>query len=308
MRRVLPFAVVWLAAWSPFAAAQPTADAFLPSKSEVGSLPIGCSGYCPVTLKLEQRWVQGRAEAWSDFGGRRYLLADRRNQAIFLAAPRDYAPLLDGDCPVTYRDVRRRSPGELRYGAVHQGRLVFFAGAAHLRKFKELPEIYYKSAIAAELQPVGARTQNPGGGMVEADGAPVAMSGYCPVTLRNEGRWARGRDEFTSAMDGIQFRFAGADQQTEFLDRPERFFSSSGGYCPVTLQRTGRRVEGRAEFVVEYDTRLYLFATEADKQEFISNPKAYGDVAVAADRGPINRSGAGTTGPEAAESSGVPLR
>ena len=266
---------------SPALAAQPAADAFLPPRDEVAQLPVGCGGYCPVTLKLEKRWIAGRGDAWGDFDGRRYLMADRRKQAIFLAAPRAYAPLLGGDCPVTYGEFGRRKPGELQFGALHQERLTFFLSAAHLRKFKESPEVFFKLAVSTELQPgQAADVQGDATADVGAVDNDLAMSGYCPVTLCNEGRWVRGRKEFTSLLGGLEFRFAGADQQTEFLVRPERFFSSAGGYCPVTLSRSGRRVKGSAQFVVEYDSRLYLFASDADKQEFIRKPQSYADVAI----------------------------
>lgn len=252
--------------------------------------PIACEGFCMVTLQLEGQWVAGQQEFSASHHGRTYHFADARKRDIFLAAPQRYLPLLAGDCPVTWAETGERVAGLLRHGVAHRRRAAFFASATHREKFAAQPQAYFAAALEAEQRQAKAETSVSGDLSAAQPDSPtvaVGFSGYCPVTLKNAGRWQRGTTSFPYHWQGLEFRCVGPDEQAALAEQPEAFFSALGGYCPVTYWHTGERRRGHADFVAEYRDRLYLFATAEAKQQFLRNPEPYSDLQlgeVAADR------------------------
>lgn len=245
--------------------------------------PLACRGFCMVTLKLDSRWAAGEVEYAATHRGRTYLFADLRKRDIFAAAPDEYTPLLGGDCPVTWVDAGERAPGELRHGVVHRRRLLFFATATHAQRFAEEPARYFTAALEAERRQQEAEQRQAAETPPPDDAAStpaVGLSGYCPVTLKNAGRWERGGASYPYQWLGLEFRCAGPVEHAALAARPEQFFSAAGGYCPVTYWHTGQRQRGHADFVAEYRDRLYLFATAEAKQQFLRNPELYSDIRI----------------------------
>lgn len=253
--------------------------------------PLACEGFCVVTLTLDGRWVAGRPECSASYEGRTYWFADGRKQAIFGADPARYLPLLGGDCPVTYRDSGKRVGGLLRHGVMHRRRPAFFASASHRDKFAQEPDLYFSAAVEQEermqaMSPTVAAESLPDDPAEPT--AVVGLSGFCPVTLKNAGRWERGVADYLYEWQGLEFRCAGPAEQAALAERPEQFFSPSGGYCPVTYWQTGERRRGHADYVAEYRDRLYLFATAEAKEKFLRNPEPYSDLPVAEDHADRN--------------------
>jgi protein disulfide-isomerase len=111
----------------PVAAAEPQ----LPANSP----PLGFFGYCPVTMKKENRWQRGDARWGCYHRGRTYLFASAANRDEFLANGDAYAPALSGIDPVLAIDSNVVEPGQREFGIDFQGRFYLFSSEDNLRKF-----------------------------------------------------------------------------------------------------------------------------------------------------------------------------
>ncbi|MBV8233727.1 MAG: thioredoxin family protein [Planctomycetaceae bacterium] len=117
-----------------------------------------------------------------------------------------------------------------------------------------------------------------------APGNDVALAGYCPVSLVTAHRLVPGRAGLTLTHDGVLYRFATAEGYDAFRKSPERFIPANGGRCPVTQVDRGESCAGNPHWGVLFDGRLYLCADEAERQQFLRDPRRYAQVDVA-DRG-----------------------
>ncbi len=160
-------------------------------------LPVALSGFDVVPLHDQQAWQRGHESLAAPFDGQKYLFSSERHRAIFLAAPERYAPVLGGDCVVTFAETGQRVAGEAKYGLLYQDRLYFVAGATQLRQFQEDSEKYRS--------------------------ADLAMDGVCPVTYRDAHRQQQGIPATPGIFHGLRYLFAGAVEREKFLNHPGRY-------------------------------------------------------------------------------------
>jgi len=117
---------------------------------------------------------------------------------------------LEGYCPVTLVQNRVWTPGDKKWGAVHEGRVYLFAGPEQQQQFLASPHVY----------------------------APL-MAGYDPVRFAETGQLVPGRREFGLYIDE-------PGPIALFADEPalERFHANSSYYFNVIrqakTQQTGR--------------------------------------------------------------------
>ncbi len=332
------------------------------------STPIALEGFCPVCLLNSREWVKGDSRFREVFDGQAYFFPDQRQLEIFRAAPQRYAPALGGDCVVHFASTGKRTRGDLRYGILHDDRLLFFANAEHKRAFVEDPSSFIDADLAlggecavcrVELErrvagkpelavihnglrylfPAAqhrerflantlqyvrasqvsdgsqgqwlARTtadggetsaspvsQRAGSGARAADSSgsstrgsdrrsgqrkanPIAMSGFCPVSILDTERWVRGLAEHGAVLDGQTYLFAGKPQRRKFLANPAKYVPALGGDCTVCLAEKGKRVPGSVYHAVFHNRRLYLFPGQEQKETFKSDPQKYASIDLA---------------------------
>ena len=268
-------------------------------------IPLVADGYCVVTLRDARKWRPGDSRAATLFDGREYRFAGPREQAIFLAAPESYAPVLGGDCPVTYAESNERRAGQLRFAALHRGRIYFFADETCLHRFTQQPQLF--------------------------ENVDLAYGGRCPVTRRTENLEVAGIPATVATYGGIRYFFASMHQREVFLLDPESFgarvkpqaSSSSndqaaasalpqldksefhptagpdqstdngpgdrhsnedilldsqpamGGYCPVSIRESGVWVRGRYDYRVELGDLVLLTAGPAEHDSLLHDPVKY---------------------------------
>jgi len=117
-----------------------------------------------------------------------------------------------------------------------------------------------------------------------ADAPPVALAGYCPVSLVRDHRLVVGKKELDVEHDGRVYRFASDDSRERFRKQPERYSPVNGGRCPVhQVEEAGSQV-GDPHCGVLYQGHLYVCADEPSRKLFLQNPERYAHVDVA-DRG-----------------------
>ncbi len=121
---------------------------------------------------------------------------------------------LEGFCPVELYDQYRWTPGDVRYGAIFEGRTYLFAGPDEQRWFLENPARY----------------------------SPV-QGGLDTVAAIDQGQQLSGRREFGVVCGGRVFLFASRESLERFERDPERYAtvvfqaSRTAGPAGGTLQR-----------------------------------------------------------------------
>jgi protein disulfide-isomerase len=118
------------------------------------------------------------------------------------ALPPGTPPLgLEGFCPVQLTHAmkqaepnRRWTRGDVRWGAIHRGRLYLFAGSNEQAAFLADPDRF----------------------------APVC-SGDDPVLALDQGRQVPGKREFGVLYNGRFYLFAGESTLNQFAKNPERY-------------------------------------------------------------------------------------
>lgn len=105
---------------------------------------------------------------------------------------------------------------------------------------------------------------------------PLALEGYCAVTLLESMKWRKADPQFGAVHRGRTFLFANADQQRKFLANPDGYAPVLSGCDPVRFAGTGEMVEGkRAYGLLTEDKRIFLFADEASLNLFTQSPQRY---------------------------------
>jgi YHS domain-containing protein/thiol-disulfide isomerase/thioredoxin len=139
-----------------------------------------------------------------------------------------------------------------------------------------IPSAQSISALAGNPSP----SLTPEQGLVPASQAPpIALEGYCPVTLLEQRKWKRSDPKFGAIHRGRTYLFASEAEQKKFLADPDAFTPVLSGYDPVAFAQRGEMVEGRRSYGLTYNKQIYLFADEASLQTFSKSPQAFADTA-----------------------------
>jgi YHS domain-containing protein len=152
---------------------------------------------------------------------------------------------------------------------------------------------------AYPVTPYGADSTAPGepaagyyGGAVEAAPAfsseamkapPIALDGYCPVTLVENRMWQKGKMLHSATHYGRLFFFASANARETFLKDPDRFAPEMLGMDVVQLAEQERWTPGKREFGVFYRDQIWLFTNEGSLRKFEESPETYMAVSMAVD-------------------------
>lgn len=105
----------------------------------------------------------------------------------------------------------------------------------------------------------------------------LGMSGYCPVSLRNEREMVGGVEAWEAEYKGVTYRFATPEALAEFHVDPEVYIPVAGGLDVVAV-REGRDVTaGSLEHATWFRDRLYLFASSDSLARFQANARTFAD-------------------------------
>jgi thiol-disulfide isomerase/thioredoxin/YHS domain-containing protein len=108
-----------------------------------------------------------------------------------------------------------------------------------------------------------------------AGSPPLALEGFCPVTLTERRQWTVGDLRFGAVHRGRTYLFQTQADQQRFLANPDRFSPVMAGNDPVLALNANQSVAGRREHGVFYNDRVFLFSTEDTLNEFAKNPTRY---------------------------------
>ena len=168
--------------------------------------PLALDGYCPVSLKMMNKWVKGDSSIQSAFDGHTYYFANQQGKQMFVADPVKYVPVLGGDCVISLVKMHKRVPGNIRHTAIHDGRLFLLANEQAKKMFTADPKAY-----------------------ADADLAYVGKCVVCRVGMKQD---MPGKAEFTVSRKGLRYLFASAEQRDEFLANPKKYEFSATSFQP----------------------------------------------------------------------------
>jgi YHS domain-containing protein len=110
---------------------------------------------------------------------------------------------------------------------------------------------------------------------LENDYDVIGLAGYSPVALKKDKVWHRGDADITCVFQGVTYRFASREEQTEFESAPEDFVPGFHGCDPVQLVDESRPIPGRVRIGAVYEDRMYFFDSVAAREMFKLNPQKY---------------------------------
>jgi YHS domain-containing protein len=94
-------------------------------------------------------------------------------------------------------------------------------------------------------------------------------------------KWVPGRPEIATLYDDHVYRFPNEELKRTFDADPAKFTPALHGDSIVSLVKMGKRVPGDVNFSLIHDGRIFLFASEKERQMFREAPKAFADADLA---------------------------
>ena len=217
-------------------------------------------GLCPVSRVEEGQRVAGLPETVTTLDGLRYFFASAHHRRLFLANPQRYAESTEA----TSQDL-----------VVHPG-----TAESRLRGLPT-PSDPDAASSAGDNSAAGNDTSESNSERESGFYSRPAISGYCPVAIRKQGVWIRGKSKFKAAFDGKIYHMAGAEELALFREHPREFSPVLGGDSVVALAERGERVAGSAYQPLIAGDRLFLFVDTNEKQLFKDHPELYEDADLA---------------------------
>ncbi|MGB9620176.1 MAG: hypothetical protein ACPL7K_07175, partial [Armatimonadota bacterium] len=124
------------------------------------------------------------------------------------------------------------------------------------------------------------RTEEPPPGSIGRT-APLALEGYCPVSILEIKKWVKGHPAYQAVYDGQTYLFANAQAKQTFESDPAKYVPALGGDCVVAFVKTGKRVRGNIRHAALHNGRLFLFSTLEAKNMFLTEPDKYANADLA---------------------------
>jgi YHS domain-containing protein len=211
-------------------------------------------GNCPVALRDSRQLIPGKEALTEYHDGLEFRFSGPSERARFGNNRDGYVPVLGGLSAVAWKDSLRPVSGTTANHVVFGDRIWLFASTQEKEKFNAEPARY-----------------------VDAD---LLLDGYSPVALVDREELVRGSKDRSVIMDGRRANLLDADEVDRLRRNPGRYYPTLGGIDPVSLHE-GSPAIGLPRLPVVYKNRLYLFASESNKERFIGNPNPYADLDVA---------------------------
>ena len=122
--------------------------------ADVEEAVLGLEGYSPVNLADASEWVAGKEELSLVYRGIRYRFAGAEQQAAFRKSPENYAPKHLGCDPLVLFKTGKAVAGDIRFGAVYQGKIFLMSTADNQKTFVADPAVYSGREYAVDVKDV----------------------------------------------------------------------------------------------------------------------------------------------------------
>ena len=139
----------------------------------------------------------------------------------------------------------------------------------------DLPEVAVKDTIPQEVTP--PLTDGPTSPTVEI---PLALDGFCPVTLAVQERWQPGNPLYYAMYCGQIFRCINEEALETFAQNPAKYAPVAMGEDVVQMVNRQKKVIGQRKFGAWFQDRVYLFSSQESLEVFASRPGFYAEIAL----------------------------
>ncbi|MBH0239322.1 YHS domain-containing (seleno)protein [Methylobrevis albus] len=102
----------------------------------------------------------------------------------------------------------------------------------------------------------------------------LAISGFDPVSYFTDGAPQIGQARFEVEHAGVFWRFVNEGNLAAFLAAPAIYMPAYGGYSALSVA-AGVPAAGIPEIFAIRNDRLFLFASEAQRTEWLQDPEIY---------------------------------
>jgi thiol-disulfide isomerase/thioredoxin/YHS domain-containing protein len=126
------------------------------------------------------------------------------------------------------------------------------------------PKVDATSQTLAELQ-----AQLPPGS------PPLALDGYCPVTVTEKMVWKRGDAAFGALHRGMTYLFVSAAEQQKFLAKPDAYSPIISGHDPVAVVEEAKLVPGKRDIGMKCGDQMILFSSKENYEKFRRDQQRY---------------------------------
>lgn len=112
-----------------------------------------------------------------------------------------------------------------------------------------------------------------------AEAPPVVLDGCCAVSMIEQKRLKKADPRFGAVHRGRTYLFVSEEEQKKFLADPDRYAVVLSGYDTVRFSKTGELVEGKRQYGMMFQQKIYLFADEEGLNQFSASPQFYSTAA-----------------------------
>jgi len=134
-------------------------------------------------------------------------------------------------------------------------------------------------AVVAEPKPQGANPFLPNTNRDVR--LPLALNGFCSVSLRERQEWLLGSERNQLNFDGQIYWFVNQRQRAIFAANPQRYLPALGGDCVVTFAETSNRTRANPQYGILHNQRLFFFRSQVEQEKFRADPSRYDNVDLA---------------------------
>ena len=258
-------------------------------------------GDCVVTYAELGERRSGNPKYGALHAKRLFFFQSQAELKTFQAQPELYANVdaaNAGQCLVSKVDLQQKMPGLPTTTVIVGGLRYQFAGVHEQRKFLSNMLHYgvQPNLLEPKLTPPPAQApplsalvdrKNIAQPLLKARPAisesAKAISGYCPVSIRDAGIWTLGEPRFQFALDGQVYLMAGESEYERFVENPNVYLPALGGNCVVTDVDSQKLVPGSIYQAAQFEDRLFLLAGPEQKRTFKANPERYAQADLIAD-------------------------
>ncbi len=103
----------------------------------------------------------------------------------------------------------------------------------------------------------------------------VGLDGYCPVQIKMNRQWIKGRSQFSTTWQGVVYNLSSADDLRAFQATPQKYAPRMLGCDPVELWTSERAVQGSVEYGAFFNGDLFLFISAQSRNQFKVDPNRY---------------------------------
>ena len=103
----------------------------------------------------------------------------------------------------------------------------------------------------------------------------IGLDAYSPVSLWNSRQWKKGTAEFQVEFQQVTYYLVDEAELRLFQSNPRKYAPRLTGCDPVIMTETDQAIAGNTQYGAFFDSGLYLFASQASREQFKKSPLRY---------------------------------